>query len=237
MSFSVFEVLAEFRVEDGIVMPVDGVYSVYVNGSYVSSLVMSPCYVSEAVIGFLVGSGVVGSLSDIIGVSIGDGNVDVSCKGPVRPVRLYVDDCVGFIESGGFVKSRVRVDRGLVEGVVSDFMSRLDRFHGVQATGLYDLSSNNAVIAFDVSRFMSIAKALGYALTRGFSLDKSIAVASGRVSGDLVSMIARLGIPILVGFKSILYSGFKYSILLGVTLILYRGGELRILSYPERIST
>ncbi|MCS7107313.1 MAG: formate dehydrogenase accessory sulfurtransferase FdhD [Acidilobaceae archaeon] len=232
--FQVSEARAEFREEMDIRMPIDEAFDLYVNDSYVTTLVMSPSHVEEAVVGFLVGSRAVSSLGDIVGISRSDRRVDVRLRGELKRPRLFVDDCVGLVEGGAPVRSKLKINRQVFWEVVGDFEER-NRFHGLQAAGIYDTSSRRAFVSFDVSRFSSVAKAIGTSLLSGADLSSSVAIASGRISADLVAMVANCGIPILAGFKSLLYGGFRNAALLGLTLVLIRGGEVRVLTYPERV--
>ncbi|MEN2999760.1 MAG: formate dehydrogenase accessory sulfurtransferase FdhD [Acidilobaceae archaeon] len=232
--FQVEEARAEFREELGIKMPVDEAFDLYANNSYVTTLVMSPSYVEEAVVGFLVGSRIASSPRDILGIARNERRVEVKLKGEPRRPRLFVDDCVGLVERGAPVRSRLKVDRETFWEAVGDFEER-NRFHGVQAAGIYEVSSRRGIVAFDVSRFSSVAKAIGALLISGLDPGSAVAIASGRISSDLVSMVANSGIPILVGFKSLLYGGFRSAALLGLTLVLVRGGEAKVLTYPERV--
>ncbi|MCX8196255.1 MAG: formate dehydrogenase accessory sulfurtransferase FdhD [Acidilobaceae archaeon] len=232
--FEVKEAWAEFREEMGISLPLDEPFDVYVNGSYLATLLMSPSHVEEAALGFLVGSRTVSSPRDVMRLSREGRKVEVDVKGEPRRPKVFVDDCVGLVEAGVPVRSKLRVSMGTLMEVVKDFEER-NRFHGVQATGAYDVSSGRAVIAFDVSRFSSTAKAIGASILSGLDIGSCIFIASGRLSGDLVSMVANAGAPVLVGFKSLLYGGLRSAMLLGITLVLIRGGEPKVLTYPERV--
>ncbi len=96
-------------------------------------------------------------------------------------------------------------------------------------------------MAYDVSRYSSLAKALGYAIKNKYNMGESVVVTSGRASGDLIVMTANTGIPMVVTTKSPIYSGYVAAITYKVTLITIsrRSGEvkLRVLTYPERVVT
>jgi formate dehydrogenase accessory protein FdhD len=97
------------------------------------------------------------------------------------------------------------------------------------------------VVAYDVSRYSSLAKALGYAIKSKYNMGESVVVTSGRASGDLIVMTANTGIPVVATTKSPIYSGYVAAITYKVTLITIsrRSGEvkLRVLAYPERVVT
>ena len=69
--FNVVELNASYYISDDLPpMPLDSSFDIYVNGGYVTTLVMSPSWVEEAVIGFLVGEGMA-SFDGIRGLDVG----------------------------------------------------------------------------------------------------------------------------------------------------------------------
>lgn len=242
--FKVVESPVEYYVsEDLPPMPVDSVFDVYVNGGYVATLVMSPYWVEEATIGFLVGEGMVG-LGDIRGITVSRESrvVGVEVSNFKGRRRFFFDDCVALAEQASPVKSTARVAATTLEDLIGDFESRSSTKPGVQATGVYDLGRGEAVIAYDVSRYSSLAKALGYALKHKFNMGESILVTTGRASGDLITMTANTGIPIAITTKNPIYSGYIAAITYKVTLIVTsksKNGKVNLkpLTYPERLIT
>jgi len=239
--FNVVELNADYYVSEGLPpMPLDSSFDVYVNGGYVASLVMSPSWVEEAVIGFLVGEGMA-LFNGIKGldVSFESKSVNVVVEGFRGRRRFFFDDCVALASQASRVTSRLRVSRVVLEKLYEDFDSRSSGKQGLQATGVYDLTGRRGVIAYDVSRYSSLAKALGYAVKNRYDVGGSVVVTSGRASGDLVVMIANTGIPIVATTKSPIYSGYVAAVTYKVTLVIVssRGDRpgLRVLTYPERV--
>jgi len=242
-SFSVVESPVDYYVSsDAPPMPLDSSFDVYVNGGYVASLVMSPSWVEEAVVGFLVGEGMVkpGGIRSVV-VSMESRSVLVEAVEFKGRTRFFFDDCVALASRASPVKSKLRVAWSALKELIEDFESRASKKQGVQATAVYDLSQNTGVIAYDVSRYVSAAKALGYTVKHGFKAEECVAVTTGRASGDLVASVANTGIPILVTTKNPIYSGYIAATTYKVTLIITtrEKGETkpRILTWPERILT
>ena len=239
--FNVVELNADYYVSEGLPpMPFDSSFDVYVNGGYVASLVMSPSWVEEAVIGFLVGEGMA-LFNGIKGldVSFESKSVNVIIEGFKGRKRFFFDDCVALASQASRVMSGLRVSRVILEKLYEDFESRSSGKQGLQATGVYDLVGRRGVIAYDVSRYSSLAKALGYAVKNKYNMGESAVITSGRASGDLIVMTANTGIPIVVTTKNPIYSGYVAAVTYKVTLVTVssRGDrlELRVLTYPERV--
>lgn len=228
------ELPAMFVEELGVTMPVDEVYELYVNGSQIATLVASPGHEREMVLGFLLGARVIKSSTQVEEIVVEDKRIEVRASGDVRKPRIAIDDCVGMVELMEPRRSEVRIEKKRLEELVSDFHAR-NRYHGVQACGVYDIISERGVMAFDVSRFVAVAKALGAAELSSLKPEGSVLIASGRVSGDMISMALGVGISMVVGFKSIMYSALKTALLGGATVILFRGKEMKVLSYPSRV--
>ncbi len=239
--FSVVELNVSYYLsEDLPPMPLDSSFDVYVNGGYVASLVLSPSWVEEAVIGFLVGEGMA-SFNDIKGldVSMESKAVNVVIEGFRGRRRFFFDDCVALASQASRVTSRLEVSKTVLEKLYEDFDLRSSEKQGVQATGLYDLRGGRGVIAYDVSRYSSLAKALGYAIKHSYNMGESVVITTGRASGDLIAMTANSGVPIVVTTKNPIYSGYVAATTYKVTLIIAsrREGRIRLktLTYPERI--
>jgi len=241
--FNVTELNANYYISDDLPpMPLDSSFDIYVNGGYVATLVVSPSWVEEAVIGFLVGEGMA-SFDGIRGLDVGFESkaVSVIADGFRGRRRFFFDDCVALASQASIVKSELRIPRSALEVLYEDFDSRSSGKQGLQATGLYDIKGRRGVVAYDVSRYSSLAKALGYAIKNKYNMGESVVVTSGRASGDLIVMTANTGIPMVVTTKSPIYSGYVAAITYKVTLITIsrRSGEvkLRVLTYPERVVT
>jgi len=239
--FVVVELNADYYLSGDLPpMPIDSSFDVYVNGGYVASLVMSPSWVEEAVIGFLVGEGMV-SFNGIKSLTVSRESkvVSVEVEGFKGRRKFFFDDCVALMSQASKVKSELKVPITVLEELYMDFEFRSSEKQGVQVTGVYDLRSMGGVVAYDVSRYSSLAKALGYAIKHNFNVRESMVITTGRASGDLIVMTANTGIPIVVTTKNPIYSGYIAAITYRVTLVIaLRKGDdviLKILTYPERV--
>lgn len=230
----VVEMPAKFVEELDMILPFDETYDVYLNGSHIATLVASPGFEREMALGLLLGSRSIVSSSQIEAIAVENRRIEVRASGEVKRPKIAIDDCVGMIEIAASERSAMKVKRTTIEALVEDFHTR-NRYHGVQACGIYDLSKMRGIVAFDVSRFASVAKAIGASEQMGFKADSSIMIASGRISGDMVAMALGRGMPVVVGFKSIMYSALRAALMGGVTVILSRGKEMKVLSYPWRV--
>lgn len=237
--FRIVELKASYYVSEGLPpMPYDASFKVNVNGVFYTDLIASPDHIEDSVVGLLAGNNIVKSKGDIISLNVDreSNTVDVKVAGEVALKRLFIDDCIALASRGVRVKPGFRLEKKLLDSLVGDFESRGRGFQGLQATGLYSGYDKVAIIAFDVSRYVSTCKAIGRALREDLNLNSSIAIATGRATGDLIALLANVGVPLVVTSKGPVYSGFTMAALLGVTLIVYRRPqEFTVLTYPERL--
>ncbi len=237
--FRLVELKASYYVSEGLPpMPYDSSFKVNVNGVFYTDLAASPDYIEDSIVGLLAGNNAIKSKGDIISLNIDreSNTIDVKIAGEVAPRRLFIDDCIALASRGSKVKPGFKLEREILDALVEDFESRGRGFQGLQATGLYSKDDKVAIIAFDVSRYVSTCKAIGRALREDLNLKSSIAIATGRATGDLVALLANVGVPVVIVSKGPVYSGFAMAALLGVTLIIYRRlGEFTVLTYPERV--
>jgi len=224
---------------------VDDHFDVYVNGVHYTTLVTTPTHVEEAIIGALIGDGVVKSTEDIISLDVDweRKRVSVIVSGNPSIRRVYYEDCSSLAAAGLIVDSDLKVSWDTVVNIFLDFNKRtisVTRGLAMHTSALYDLASERAVIVHDTSRHTSIAKLIGLAIKHKLDFGSSIALTTGRASSDMVTRFAAMKTPIVVSTRGPLYSGLVAASAFKVTLIAYlRRGEgprgLTILTYPERV--
>ncbi|MDM7275507.1 MAG: formate dehydrogenase accessory sulfurtransferase FdhD [Thermoprotei archaeon] len=237
--FRIVELKASYYISEGLPpMPYDASFKVNVNGVFYTDITASPDHIEDSVVGLLAGNNILKSKGDLLSLNVDreSNTIEVKIAGDVALKRLFIDDCIALASQGVRVKPGFRLEKKLLNALVEDFESRGRGFQGLQATGLYSRDDKVAIIAFDVSRYVSTCKAIGRALREDLNLNSSIAIATGRATGDLVALLANVGVPIVVTSKGPVYGGFAMAALLGVTLIVYRGlREFTALTYPERL--
>jgi len=107
---------------------------------------------------------------------------------------------------------------------------------GVHASALYSKDGVELAFAEDVGRHNAMDKVIGVCAERDCEFGETFAVSTGRLSGDIVLKIARVGIPIVASISSVLSSGVEIAEATGVTLIGFvRGNRMNVYCYPGRV--
>ncbi|NOZ76757.1 MAG: formate dehydrogenase accessory sulfurtransferase FdhD [Euryarchaeota archaeon] len=219
--------------------------SVNLNGRTVAELLMSPGLEKEAVIGFLAGEGLIKCMDDILEIEMTDAEARVRTRtGPATGCRRYLSsDCAGgwrtrTAEEGVKVESSLRVEAGeLVEN-----MKRLHRGSRVwrETGGVHStvhVWGRDFTIIEDVSRHVALDKAIGRGMMAGADFPNSYILTTGRLPGDMVIKLARVGIPLVASRAAPVYSGIQCALETGVTLVGFlRGERMNIYTFPDRIT-
>ncbi|MFP4545785.1 MAG: formate dehydrogenase accessory sulfurtransferase FdhD [Methanomassiliicoccales archaeon] len=95
------------------------------------------------------------------------------------------------------------------------------RTSGTHSASVLDPEGRPVAGAADVRRHSAYDKAIGGALLAGQDLGRSIMLASGRQSGELVGKAARAGIPVTVSKAAPISSGIEAARSAGMTLICF----------------
>ena len=246
-SFKFFESSVVFNPGGDGFPPVaiDDSFDIYVNGAHYTTLVMNPSHVEEAVVGALLGDGLIKSPEEILELNVDPERriVRVNILGEPEIRRLHLEDCSMLAARGLIVDSNLRVSWDTIVNLFLDFNRRtvsVTRGLAMHTSALYDMANGKAIIVHDTSRHTSIAKLIGIAVREKLDFRSSIGITTGRASSDMVIRFANMKVPIVISTRGPLYSGLTAASLLKVTLVTYirRGDRVRgltVLTYPERI--
>jgi len=251
------------KVENGSVIEIEDEVAVekklkiYLNDKFIANLTISPGYEKELGMGFCVGEGFIdaGSIKDAradensVKVYTGDKNFEFKfelylssdCMAGFRPKKITKGD-----EPYDVTVSDVSVPPGLtVESKkIFDGMRKLQKkavmwkkTGGFHIAGLMHGDDFNDIIAVeDISRHTAADKVIGIGITKGLDFGKCVLLTSGRIPGDIVVKLARVGIPVAVTRTSVIDSGIKVAENTGVTLIGFaRGNRMNVYTHKERI--
>lgn len=229
-------------VEEKIV--VDEEVELFINQQVSRRFSISPTYLKEFAVGYLLGEGLALSTDDITKVDIHGNDIHVEidlADFDLRKELVVGSDCFGGwrrkIELIDHVESDFQIPQ---EYIFDAFKTLKDKAKVWQATGgthVAGLVFENDFIAIeDISRHVAVDKIIGAASLKNYDLSQSFVVYSGRMPADMMIKIARVGIPIIASNAAPTSSGFSVAHESGVTMIGFvRGDRFNIYSSPERI--
>jgi len=224
-----------------------------VNGREIVTLIASPHDLRFLVAGFLRLQGFVESLDDFLLLSVcedfGIANVRVRKELPERLQPVLTSGCgtgVTFTIPEAPEKGKIATvgDGGTFTPAnlfaVMDELSRQAkgyRHHGGSHSAAVADCGSILLYAEDIGRHNTIDRLAGEALFRGVDLSGKVLVTSGRVSSELASKAALLGIALIASRTSPTDMAVKICRSAGIALVGYlRGGRFTLYAHPERLA-
>jgi formate dehydrogenase accessory protein FdhD len=215
-----------------------------VNDKLVASVKLSPGYEEEFALGYCFGEGLIESLNQVLGIRVEKNTayVEVDASFEVAYGNYLLSDCISGwrakIETGDVkVASDYRVKASEIAENMQELRKRSRvwrRTGGVHSVAL--VTGNNFHMVEDISRHIAVDKAIGLGIKKGVDFATSYILTSGRLPGDMVIKVARVGIPIIASRTAPLTSGIDCAQETNLTLIGFvRGREMNIYTNPERI--
>lgn len=218
---------------------------ILVNKTVIGTFSMSPNHLKEFVVGYLLGEGLLSSKDDITKLEIEDRTIEVEtdlADFDLRRELVMSSDCFGGMRSKIDLTKKVEADYKISKEMVLEASKKLKESSTVwSATGgthIAALVTEDDFIAIeDVSRHVAIDKVVGAAELQEIDFSNSFMFSSGRMPGDMIIKIARVGIPIIASKSAPTSSGYMVGEEANVTIIGFvRGNRFNIYTHPERIS-
>ena len=138
------------------------------------------------------------------------------------------------------VDAAVRVSSDVLRSLPGKLRSAQEQFSltgGLHAVGIFDFSANLLVVREDVGRHNAMDKAIGAAMLHGLLSADLVAMASGRLSFELVQKAALAGISVLCGVSAPSSLAISAAERFGMTLVGFvRDQRLTVFSHSERVA-
>jgi len=233
---------------------------IMINETNYATIFCTPTNLRDLVAGHLLSEGLVDSFREITSVKIDESSqcrVTVASEKSVQEKLAMITPFTRIITSGcgaeipwpftklkdrlGFrkVTSRLETTASFIIDAVRNLNAKASIYRqtgGVHASALCSKDGVELAFAEDVGRHNAIDKVIGMGAERDCKFDETFAVSTGRLSGDIVLKIARVGIPIVASISSVLSSGVEVAEATGVTLIGFaRGNKMNVYTYPGRV--
>ncbi|NRG43362.1 formate dehydrogenase accessory sulfurtransferase FdhD [Bacillus sp. CRN 9] len=242
------------RKEDTIVT--EYAVTVKLNGQEFVTMVCSPEYIEDMVIGYLASEGIIKSYNDIkdIWMQEKDGFVHVTTD-KTNPYyqnfqnKRYITSCCGmsrqgfvFVNDALTAKKMKEIKITLTPNECFSLMNELQESATVfkQTGGVHSaaLCDKNGIILsrMDIGRHNALDKIYGYSLKNGISMDGKIIVFTGRISSEILLKVAKIGCEMILSKSAPTEFALQSAEELGITTVGFiRNKAMNIYTCPDRI--
>ncbi len=241
-------------VEDKIVteFPV----TVKINEEEFVTMVCSPQYIEDMVIGYLASEGVIRAYTDIknIWVQEKEGYVHVTID-KLNPYfqnlqnKRYITSCCGASRQGFvFINDALtakKMNDISVELSIKDCFQLMNKLQQSAATFQETGGVHNAAICdkngfmlsrMDIGRHNALDKLYGYCLKHHISIRDKVVVFSGRISSEILLKVAKIGCEVVLSKSAPTELALNLAEELRITTVGFiRNDSLNIYTCPERI--
>ncbi len=108
--------------------------------------------------------------------------------------------------------------------------------HGVHTSALFTSTGETVAVMADVGRHNTLDKLLGFCLLNGHTPAGDVLLTTGRLSSEMVSKAARMGVPIAATLRAVTSTAAKLAAAWNIAVVGYlRGQQMVIHTHPERL--
>jgi FdhD protein len=242
------------EVEDTIVTEVP--ITVKVNEQELVTMVCTPEYIEDMVIGFLASEGIIKNIQDIEKIWLQDkeGYVHVKTK-KINPFyqsfqsKRYITSCCGMSRQGFvFVNDALTAKKMNDINVtitpeecfqlmkkMQDNAETFQQTGGVHNAALCDV--NGLILSrMDIGRHNALDKIYGFCLKNNISIKDKIIVFSGRISSEILLKVAKIGCEMILSKSAPTELALELAEDLGITSIGFiRNDSLNVYTHAERV--
>ncbi|WP_026089429.1 MULTISPECIES: formate dehydrogenase accessory sulfurtransferase FdhD [Bacillus] len=230
--------------------------TVKINGEEFVTMVCTPEYIEEMVIGYLTSEGIIRKYEEIRDIWVQDkaGIVHVKTD-KLNPFHLklqnkrYITSCCGMSRQGFVfandaltVKEMKDIKIKITANDCFRLMDTLQKSAAIfQSTGGVHnaaLCDEDGIIIsrMDIGRHNALDKIYGHCIKQGLSMEGKIIVFSGRISSEILLKVAKIGCEIILSKSAPTEFALQSAEELGITTVGFiRNQSLNIYTHPERI--
>ncbi|MBC6308783.1 formate dehydrogenase accessory sulfurtransferase FdhD [Listeria sp. FSL L7-1582] len=242
--------------DDVATVAVEYPLTIYVNEEELVTIVCTPEYAEDLVIGFLTSEGIVRGVADIDRVEIieATGHAKVSANfvnkfNAKYRAKRYITSCCGksrenfyFQSDASLVETRNETDLALRPAEIFDLMSRFeadsDTFRKTGGVHNAALCSRDEVICvrMDIGRHNALDKIYGHCLKSEIPMTDKAIIFSGRISSEILVKTAKIGCGIILSRSAPTELAIEMALELNITAVGFiRGDEFSVYSGQNRI--
>ncbi len=241
----------EGRLETGrITLPEERWFCISVNGRQIVRLAATPHALEALALGFLHYNGYIERMEEIAAFHL---SADGGCADIWLTHEAIISEGPPLLTSGcgqGVVLDRLyrpaaplqsglRLDPGRLPAMLTAMMrgaTLYRRGHGIHVSALFTVEGELLALAEDIGRHNTLDKLLGYRLREGMRSEGMLLLTTGRVSSEMVSKAARLGVPFVATLKTLSSLAVEMAEAWGITALGHIGGRrVRLYTHPQRI--
>ncbi len=242
-------------VEDAVVT--EYALTIQVNGEEFATVVCTPEYMEDMVIGFLASEGLIGSPADIeelyIQERMGFAQVSVKAFNQLRQrlrSKRYVTSCCGMARQGFYFVNdaltaktmndvNITLSPDEILHLMDEMQSRAELFKqtgGVHTAALCD-RQDILLVRRDIGRHNALDKIYGYCLQNDIAMTGKVLVFSGRISSEILLKASKIGVEMLLSKSAATELALQMAEELGITTVGFiRNRSFNVYTHPERIS-
>lgn len=244
------------RVEDTVVT--EHAVTIYLNEKEFMTIVCTPEYIEDMVVGFLASEKIIGKFTDIKNIWTDKDaefiHIETEKTFPFYEQlhsKRYISSCCGmgrqgFVFANDALTAKKMTDTNLTLKPEDCFylMDELEKTASVfQITGgvhnaaLCD-SSGIVLARMDIGRHNALDKIYGHCLKNNISVHDKVIVFSGRISSEILLKVAKIGCEIILSKSAPTELALKLAEELGITTVGFiRGNSFNLYTHPERIQS
>ena len=232
--------------------------TIKINGEEFMTIVCTPEYIEDMVVGFLASERVIGKYEEIKDIWVQEelGFVHIKTD-KLYPFyeklqsKRYITSCCGMSRQGFVFANDALTAKKMTETRVTltpekcfSLMEQLDNaadmFHntgGVHNAALCD--RDGIVLArMDIGRHNALDKIFGYCLKHNIPVQDKVIAFSGRISSEILLKVAKIGCEIVLSKSAPTELALELAEDLGITTVGFiRGNSFNLYTHPERIIT
>lgn len=231
--------------------------TVKLNGKELLTIICSPQYIEDMVIGFLASERIIIDYQDIkeirLDEDLGVVHIETSRVFPYFEQlhnKRFITSCCGMSRQGFVFANDALTAKQMSDRNVSlkpdDCFSLMDNMNhaadlfqqtgGVHIAALCD-TDGFSLTRMDIGRHNALDKIYGHCLRNEIPVKNKVIVFSGRISSEILLKVSKIGCEIVLSKSAPTELAIKLANELGITAVGFiRGNSFNVYSHPERIN-